>query len=189
MNDAAPEVVTKAVAAAAGTLVELYERVVQGTEPGDPPVKSFIARVQTAAKGAREMRIAADGTVISDVPFRTGPRWDNYVRMAPEKMNFWPALSNTVVITTLSVVGQVISCSLVGFGFARFRFRGRGILFMVMLSTLMLPAQVTMIPVFVLFRCAGDDRHVLAADHAACGWRRRSSSSCSGSSSRRSPKS
>jgi ABC-type glycerol-3-phosphate transport system permease component len=53
------------------------------------------------------------------------------------------------------VVGQVVSCSLVGFGFARFRFRGRGILFMVMLSTLMLPAQVTMIPVFVLFRGMG----------------------------------
>jgi multiple sugar transport system permease protein len=77
----------------------------------------------------------------------------NYPRsLAPDKLNFWPALSNTVVITTLSVFGQVLSCSLVGFGFARFRFRGRSILFMVMLSTLMLPAQVTMIPVFVLFR-------------------------------------
>jgi ABC-type glycerol-3-phosphate transport system permease component len=80
----------------------------------------------------------------------------NYPRsLAPDKMNFWPALSNTVVITTLSVVGQVLSCSLVGFGFARFRFRGRSILFMVMLSTLMLPAQVTMIPLFILFRSLG----------------------------------
>src|SRR5205814_2635268 len=80
-------------------------------------------------------------------------RWSNYPRaLSPQKMDFWPALSNTVVVTTLSVIGQIISCSLVGFGFARFRFRGRGILFMVMLSTMMLPAQVTMIPVFVLFR-------------------------------------
>ena len=80
-------------------------------------------------------------------------RWGNYSRaLGPEKMNFRPALANTVVVTTLSVVGQILSCSLVGFGFARFRFRGRAILFMVMLSTMMLPAQVTMIPVFVLFR-------------------------------------
>jgi len=50
------------------------------------------------------------------------------------------------------VAGQIISCSLVGFGFARFRFRGRSILFIIMLSTMMLPAQVTMIPVFVLFK-------------------------------------
>src|SRR5438034_3640155 len=70
-------------------------------------------------------------------------------------MNFWPALSNTVIVTTLSVLGQIISCSLVGFGFARFKFRARSILFMIMLSTMMLPAQVTMIPVFVLFRSLG----------------------------------
>ena len=67
----------------------------------------------------------------------------------------FPALSNTVVITVLSVLGQVISSSLVGFGFARFRFRGKNALFMIMLSTMMLPAQVTMIPLFVLFRYLG----------------------------------
>ena len=83
-------------------------------------------------------------------------RLANYPRsLAADKMNFWPALSNTVVITALSVLGQIASCSLVGFGFARFQFRGRSILFMVMLSTMMLPAQVTMIPVFVLFRSLG----------------------------------
>ncbi len=83
-------------------------------------------------------------------------KFSNYPRsLAPDKMNFWPALSNTVVITVLSVLGQVLSCSLVGFGFARFNFRGRSILFMIMLSTLMLPAQVTMIPVFILFRALG----------------------------------
>jgi len=82
--------------------------------------------------------------------------WGNYPRsLSPAKMNFWPALANTVVITVLCVIGQVISCSLVGFGFARFNFRGRSILFMIMLSTMMLPAQVTMIPVFVLFRWLG----------------------------------
>src|SRR5205807_10238312 len=83
-------------------------------------------------------------------------KFGNYPRsLARDKMDFWPALSNTVVITTLSVVGQVISCSLVGFGFARFNFRGRNMLFMLMLSTLMLPAQVVMIPIFILFRTLG----------------------------------
>jgi multiple sugar transport system permease protein len=83
-------------------------------------------------------------------------QWANYPKaLAPDKMDFFPALANTVVITTLCVVGQVLSCSLVGFGFARFRFRGRSVLFMVMLSTMMLPTQVTMIPVFVLFRSLG----------------------------------
>jgi multiple sugar transport system permease protein len=87
---------------------------------------------------------------------RSEIQFSNYPRaLAPDKLNFWPALSNTVVITTCSVIGQILSCSLVGFGFARFKFRGRGILFMLMLSTLMLPSQVVMIPVFILFKSLG----------------------------------
>jgi multiple sugar transport system permease protein len=83
-------------------------------------------------------------------------RWNNYVRALDEEhMNFRPALANTVVVTTLCVAGQILSSSLVGYGFARFRFRGRSTLFALMLSTLMLPAQVTLIPVFVLFRVLG----------------------------------
>lgn len=84
------------------------------------------------------------------------PNFSNYPRsLAPDKMNFWPALANTTVITTLTVIGQIISCSLVGFGFARFSFRGKTILFIIMISTMMLPAQVTMVPVFVLFKSLG----------------------------------
>ena len=67
----------------------------------------------------------------------------------------FPAVSNTIVITVLCILGQVLSSSLVGFGFARFRFRGRPFLFILMLSTMMLPYQVTMIPLFVMFRWAG----------------------------------
>ena len=52
----------------------------------------------------------------------------------------------------MTIFGQILSCSLVGFGFARFKFRGRDTLFIIMISTMMLPAQVTMIPVFVLFK-------------------------------------
>lgn len=70
-------------------------------------------------------------------------------------LGFIDAFSNTVVITTLSVLGLVLSCSLVGYAFARLRFRGREPTFIVMLSTLMLPPQVTMIPMFIMFRSFG----------------------------------
>lgn len=70
-------------------------------------------------------------------------------------VNFVDALSNTVVVTTLSVIGQVLSCSLVGYAFARLHFRGRDGLFVLMIATMMLPAQVTMIPMFILFRWFG----------------------------------
>jgi multiple sugar transport system permease protein len=99
--------------------------------------------------------VAGQTIITEEGPVRVGGI-HNYPRaLSPRYMNFFPALANTVVITTLSVIGQILSCSLVGYGFARFSFRGRNILFIVMLSTMMLPAQVTMIPVFVLFRWLG----------------------------------
>jgi ABC-type glycerol-3-phosphate transport system permease component len=74
---------------------------------------------------------------------------------ALDYMNFAEALANTVVVTVFAVAGQVLASSLVGYGFAKFRFPGREVLFIVMLATMMLPPQVTMIPVFVLFRSLG----------------------------------
>ncbi|HVP13663.1 MAG TPA: carbohydrate ABC transporter permease [Phycisphaerae bacterium] len=90
----------------------------------------------------------------------TDPQWQNYpnaLRKMGSKpwIGFLDALTNTVVITTLCVVGQVVSCSLVGYAFARMRFRGRATAFIVMIATMMLPMQVTMIPMFIMFRRFG----------------------------------
>ncbi|MCA9254647.1 MAG: carbohydrate ABC transporter permease [Phycisphaerales bacterium] len=70
-------------------------------------------------------------------------------------VGFLDALANTIVITTLSVIGSILSCSLVGYAFARLRFRGREPAFLLMIATMMLPMQVTMIPMFLLFRSFG----------------------------------
>lgn len=90
----------------------------------------------------------------ADVTRQLTPRWENYPNSL-KHMDFMNALANTTVITVLCVVGQILSSSLVGFGFARFRFRGRNFLFMLMLSTMMLPPQVSMIPLFIMFRHLG----------------------------------
>lgn len=87
-------------------------------------------------------------------------QWKNYAEalreMGPRPWwSFIDAFSNTVVVTVISVIGQVISCSMVGYAFARLRFRGRAPLFILMISTMMLPAQVTMIPMFIMFRWFG----------------------------------
>jgi len=80
--------------------------------------------------------------------------WSNYAK-AFERMPFALYTWNTMEITILSLIGQLISCSLVAFGFARMRFPGRDVLFIVLLSTMMLPAQVTMIPEFKIFAALG----------------------------------
>jgi multiple sugar transport system permease protein len=64
-------------------------------------------------------------------------------------------LRNTVVIAILVIVGELLSASLVAYGFARFRFPGRDVLFVVLLSTLMVPLIVRLVPLFVLFQRLG----------------------------------
>ncbi|HHX38778.1 MAG TPA: carbohydrate ABC transporter permease [Armatimonadetes bacterium] len=81
-------------------------------------------------------------------------QWENF-RRAWTELPFPTFVFNTVLITLISVVGQVASASLVAYGFARFRFKGRTFLFYLLLSTMMLPAQVTMIPVFLIWRSLG----------------------------------
>ncbi len=60
-----------------------------------------------------------------------------------------------MVIVVGSVLGTLLSCSLVAYGFARLRFPGREFLFKVLLSTMMLPAAVTLLPQFLIFRSIG----------------------------------
>jgi len=80
------------------------------------------------------------------------PQWSNYfnvLTLDSRPVVTW--LLNSVFLAVLVTSGVVITASLVAYSFARFEYRGRDFLFMVTLATLMLPAQVTLIPQFVLF--------------------------------------
>jgi len=59
--------------------------------------------------------------------------------------------TNTVFVTVIATIGTVLSSSLVAYSFARFTYRGRNVLFIITLATMMMPAQVTLIPQFILF--------------------------------------
>lgn len=82
-------------------------------------------------------------------------RWQNFSDAWSETLPFQVYFKNSVILAALPVIGQSLSCSLVAYGFARFRFPGRNILFMVMIATLLIPPQVTLIPQFILFRDLG----------------------------------
>ena len=74
--------------------------------------------------------------------------FENYAR-ALERMGDFPRLLfNTILITVLSIAGQLLCCSLAGYAFARVPFRGRDGLFLLVLATMLLPEQVTAIPRF-----------------------------------------
>ena len=67
----------------------------------------------------------------------------------------WRYVFNSFYLVALSIVGQAFSCSLVAYAFSRLQWPGRDLLFAVLLATMMLPGQVTMIPVFMIFRHLG----------------------------------
>lgn len=84
--------------------------------------------------------------------------WENYIeafnqlgRIAPG-LTFWRILGNTLFITLLAMTAELIAVTLVAYGFARFRFPGRNLLFVIMLSTMMLPWIITLIPTFMIWR-------------------------------------
>ncbi len=80
--------------------------------------------------------------------------WDNFARVFRE----WPFLvfvRNSLIIVFWNILGQVLSVSLVAYGFARLRFPGRDTLFLIMLATLMIPYQVTLIPTFIMYKLLG----------------------------------
>ncbi|MEZ4595866.1 MAG: carbohydrate ABC transporter permease [Chloroflexota bacterium] len=60
-------------------------------------------------------------------------------------------LMNTILLAVVSTLGTVLSCVLVAYGFARFRFPGRNLLFTVLIATIFLPAAVTLIPTYTVF--------------------------------------
>jgi len=81
--------------------------------------------------------------------------FENYAE-ALRRMGDFPRLfANTMVITTLSIAGQLFVCSFAGFAFARLSFRGRDALFLAVLTTMLVPDHVASVPRFLLFRSLG----------------------------------
>ena len=86
--------------------------------------------------------------------FPLAPAWSNYLK-ALTVLPFHIFLQNTLIVTLLCVVGQTLSAAMVAFAFARLNFPYREPLFLLVLSTMLLPPQVTMIPTFVLWTIPG----------------------------------
>ena len=84
----------------------------------------------------------------------TGFHWENY-RRAFEMMDFGRNLRNTLFVCFAAVLGTVISSSLVAYSFARIPWRGRDVMFILVLATMMLPYQVTLIPLFSVYSRLG----------------------------------
>ena len=87
------------------------------------------------------------------VPFKWLPdkfQFGNFINMF-SSIPFFKNLKNTMIIVVCNIVGSLLSCSLVAYGFARLRWPGRDKVFILVLITMILPYQVTLVPLFLMF--------------------------------------
>jgi multiple sugar transport system permease protein len=80
--------------------------------------------------------------------------WDNYLQVIT-RINFPTYAFNTFKIASFVTIGQLVTCSLAGYAFARIRFPGRNFLFLAYLATIMIPGHVVIIPNFIIMRMLG----------------------------------
>ena len=112
----------------------------------------FVWLVLTSLKTNKE--IFVDSALIFANPGLLLPgewRWSNYLE-AVREITFMRYTLNTLFVAAAGTLGMLVSCSLAAYGFAIVRWRWSNAMFLLMLATLMLPPQVTMIPLFVLFQ-------------------------------------
>jgi multiple sugar transport system permease protein len=88
--------------------------------------------------------------------FSLPPKWlptdlalENYQQVF-EQIPFWREILNSTFVTVCTVIGQLVTASLAGYAFGRLDFPGKNVLFWLVMATLMIPLQATIIPVFVL---------------------------------------
>jgi multiple sugar transport system permease protein len=108
----------------------------------------FFWMISTAFKPTAEIY------VLPPVWIPSSPSWDSFIE--PWKtLPFATFFKNSGIVAAVNIVATVISSSLTAFAFARLKFRFRGFLFMLVLSTMMLPPQVTLVPKYLLYTNLG----------------------------------
>jgi multiple sugar transport system permease protein len=111
----------------------------------------FVWMLSTSLK--RVDQTSANPPQIIPHPFQP----ENYLSVINSKTAHFPLYTrNTLIIAALTVAGTTLSSAVVAYGFAKIKFKGRGLLFGLMLSTMMIPFPVMMLPLFIVYRFIGD---------------------------------
>ncbi len=97
---------------------------------------------------ATSLRLPAESFSLPPKWLPTNPDWSNYQRVFDE-IPFMRMIFNSAFVATAIVFGQLTTASLAGYAFGRLEFPGRNLLFWIIMATMMIPLQATIIPVFV----------------------------------------
>ena len=109
---------------------------------------------QSAIHGPNEIRITLELHRTGVMGAWLAKIWRNY-RLTLDYIPFWRYVGTGLFLVILNLIGTLFSCSLAAYAFARLQWPGRGICFAALLGTMMIPAQVTMIPQFLIMQKLG----------------------------------
>jgi multiple sugar transport system permease protein len=135
-----------------GKVYDLYSVPIDGTTRS----LALVTKGRTESKFVDPANAEA-GLVTWEGSWRTlnrawvfAPEWKNYSDVW-NLISYPRLLFNTVAIALIGMIGTIVSCTLVAYGFARFRFPGRNVLFTLLIATIFLPFAVTVIPTYTIF--------------------------------------
>ena len=148
-----------------GELTEMY-RVPMAKCAGADPADTSIKDLAIVKKGRQASTFVDPGNLAAgefscqvswralDRPWIFSPTWENYSEVW-NTIDFPRLMWNTTFYAIMTEIGVLISCTLVAFGFSRFRFPGRDFLFVILIATIFLPFAVTIIPTYTFFQKIG----------------------------------
>jgi len=91
-----------------------------------------------------------------------GPNLLTHIQEVFERVNFGRAMLNSAIVAGTIAISQTLLCALAGFAFAKLEFRGRRVLFVILVATMMLPTQLGVVPQFMLIKVLGWNSNLLA---------------------------
>ncbi|ARC85499.1 binding--dependent transport system inner membrane component family protein [Clostridium argentinense CDC 2741] len=100
------------------------------------------------------LKTLGETTQIPPKIFPSSPQWNNY-KKAIDTLPYGTFYYNTIVYTIVTTIGQLVFCSMAGYAFARIDFPGKNFIFILILSVLMVPGQIFIIPQFMIIKKLG----------------------------------
>ncbi len=126
-------------------------RVVRGLLFGVILVGAVVIMIPLAWMIATSLKQPGEVYLYPPVWLPNPPQWGNYIEVLTVA-NFSRYFANSALVSGFTVLGSVLSCAMAGYSFSRLRSPGRNLIFLILLSTLMLPSTVTIVPTFVVFQ-------------------------------------
>jgi multiple sugar transport system permease protein len=108
----------------------------------------FLAPIVATVLGS--LKTPSEAAAVPPTYFPSKLSFENYLALSQYGAGLWRYISNSFVAALITVIGALVLSLLGGFGFARFSFPGKGILFIIILSTLMIPFQSILTPLFII---------------------------------------